>query len=87
MKYIIRLFVIVAMFICMMFATNDAIAYEIEQIEINYDYYEYKNVRDASNNYFNLRVTYDLCDIFNDDDVSRFMCKQFAYDRAITIDA
>lgn len=87
MKYIIRFIAIVAMFVFMMFATNDAIAHEIEQIEINFDYYEYKNVRDSTNNYFNLRVTYDMCEIINDDELSTYLCKSFAYERAITIDA
>ena len=59
----------------------------IDDVQIDFSYYEYHDVRDSSNNYFNLRVTYDLCDTINNSNESRFMCKQRAYERAISIDA
>ena len=72
-----------------LFVTNSTIANENDEttIEIEFTYYEYRDVRDATNDFFNLRVTYDLCDEFNETNESRFMCKSHAYERAITIDA
>lgn len=72
----------IILFFALLFAHND-----VQQIESNFDYYEYQNVRDSKNNYFNLRVTYDICDEINNNDESRYLCKLHAYERAITIDA
>lgn len=60
---------------------------QINAFDDSFDYYEYSNVRDASNDYFNLRVTYDVCDAINDNNNARYFCKLNAYERAITIDA
>lgn len=68
--------------------TNETTTNEqTNEMTIQYEYYEYKNIRDATNNFFNLRVTYDTCDAINNNDNSRYACKQHAYERAITIDA
>jgi hypothetical protein len=84
----IHVIVLIIAFIATMTSnTNVDETYESQNIEIQFNYYEYRNVRDKTNNYFNLRVTYDLCDQFNDDDTTRYLCKQRAYERAITIDA
>lgn len=61
--------------------TND------ETIEIQFNYYEYHDVRDSSNDFFNLRVTYDICEKINEHIDEQMMCKSRAYERAISIDA
>lgn len=50
-------------------------------------YVEYRNVRDATNEFENLRITYELCTQINykNDDVIK--CQLHAYQRALSIDA
>jgi len=54
---------------------------------VDFTYVEYKNVRDSSYDFLNLRTTYKFCEIYNDDEHSLNACLKFAYERAITIDA
>lgn len=71
-----------------LFVTNSTIANDDNKtITIDFEYYEYQNVRDSSNNYRNLRVTYEMCDEINHDNTSRYLCKLHAYERATSIDA
>lgn len=64
-----------------LFAHNETI------VETNFNYIQFNDVRDATNNYENLRKTIETCYEINDTQKSIDECAQHAYDIAISIDA
>ena len=51
-------------------------------LQFNYD--EYRDIYDSTNNFYNLRVTYELCAQINDTNDKIVMCQQYAYRRVLS---
>lgn len=66
---------------------NDTTIYERNINHVEFNFYETNDVRDATNNYQNLRETIELCYRINESQTSIDKCAQRAYDIAISIDA
>lgn len=64
-----------------------AIAFTNAQSNVAFEYVEFYDVRDSTNNFENLRITYKICALINDEKSSIEQCQKIAYDRAISIDA
>ena len=54
---------------------------------MNYNYVEFRDVRDETNNFENLRITYEMCAYNNDTREQIEKCQKRAYERATSIDA
>lgn len=63
-------------YVCALFATQN-----------DFNYVEYRDVRDFSNNFHNLNVTYEICALINDNAHDIEQCAIHAHNRAISIDA
>lgn len=55
--------------------------------EIQFNYIQIRDVRDATNNYQNMRETIEMCYRINETQIAIDKCAQRAYDIAISIDA
>ena len=66
---------------------HDSIAIDETIDEIQFNYIQIRDVRDATNNYQNMRETIVLCYDINDTQIAIDACAQRAYDIAISIDA
>lgn len=62
-------------------------AHDSTIVETHFNYIQINDVRDATNNYENMRKTIELCYEINDTNETRELCAQRAYDIAISIDA
>jgi hypothetical protein len=69
---------IIVFFIIALFAT------QTQSHEINY--IEFRDVRDSTNDFMNLRITYELCEQINVNNNDIIECQNRAFNRAITID-
>lgn len=62
-------------------------AHDTIDTQIQFNYIQIRDVRDATNNYQNMRETIELCYRINESQTSIDACAQHAFDIAISIDA
>lgn len=62
-------------------------AHDAIDTQTQFNYIQIRDVRDATNNYQNMRETIELCYRINDEQIAINACAQHAYDIAISIDA
>lgn len=64
---------------------------QIERVEqsqiVEFKYLQYYDVRNNENEFENLRITYDICELINETQSSKLKCREFAYNVATSIDA
>lgn len=76
----------IAILFSFVIAITNANATQTTQNELNFEYIEFVDIRDSTNNYENLRFTYRLCNQINDTQQSIEQCQNFAYTNATSID-
>ena len=63
------------------------IAFTLQTHAIDYNYVEFRDVRDSTNNFENLRITYEYCTYNNQTQTQIEKCQTRAFNRATSIDA
>ena len=63
------------------------IAFTLQTHAIDYNYVEFRDVRDSTNNFENLRITYEYCTYNNQTQTQIEKCQKRAFNRATSIDA